>query len=164
MDVSTDDDIPAEQVVHEQIQSHELENSNPDDPPEQCIDVSSRLPKRNRKKPQRLTYNAGKIHRAEKVITFPITTSDEPTVKEAMNASPPEVEFWIKAIMEELNSLEKKKTWIPLGKAIRKGRRWFGPKGERLLPTHVVLKIKRNEHGFPVLSKARLVAGGHMQI
>ena len=60
LDVSTDDDIPAEQVVHEQIQSYEFENSNPDDPQEQCIYVSSRLPKRNRKKPQRLTYNAGK--------------------------------------------------------------------------------------------------------
>ena len=61
-------------------------------------------------------------------------------------------------------SLKKKKTWIEVGKCSRKGNRKVGPRGERLLPTHVILKIKRNEHGQAVRFKARIVAGGNHQV
>ena len=70
----------------------------------------------------------------------------------------------MQAVISELESLEKKKTWISLGEAVRKGRKLQGPNGERLLPTHMVLKIKRNEDGHPVRFKALVVAGGHLQI
>ncbi len=46
----------------------------------------------------------------------------------------------------------------------RRGRFSKGPNGESILPTHVILKIKRDEQGRPIRFKARIVAGGHMQI
>ena len=104
------------------------------------------------------------MRRARNVISFPITTSDTPTVKEAMNASPPEVAMWRNAITKELTKLAKKGTWEELGKISRKGRKRIGPNGERLIPTHVILKIKRNPDSHPVRFKARVVAGGNLQI
>lgn len=161
-------DSSDEEITHAEALQRRKQKKRTHNQQEKGVEpLSNTRPSRKRSKPDRLTYKAdkaGKVHRARKVISFPITTSDEPTVEEAMNASPPEKAMWLEAIIQELESLERKKTWIPLGEAIRKGRRFIGPDGERLLPTHMVLKIKRNKHGQATRFKARVVAGGHLQI
>ena len=120
---------------------------------------------RNRKQPDRYGFgNANVSHKANMVIKIPVTTSDEPTVHQAMTATPKEVELWIEAIEEELAGLNENGTWKPLGEVMRGANGQVGPKGERLLPTHINLKIKRNEDGLPIRFKARVVAGGNHQI
>ena len=99
-------------------------------------------------------------------INFPITTSDSPSMREAMNATKDEVELWRRAIDAELLTLEKKSAWVKIGSTRNPTTRFRtrGPKGEIILPTHVVLKIKRDEMGNPEKFKARVVAGGNFQI
>ncbi len=82
-----------------------------------------------------------------------------------MAATPAERELWLKAIEDELRSLEEKLTWREAGiRPKRRGCVSKGPNGESILPTHVILKIKRDEQGLPIRFKARIVAGGRMQI
>ena len=80
-----------------------------------------------------------------------ITTCDEPTLAVAMK-SPKENE-WQNAIEEEFKTLEKAGTWIK-AKSFTKN----------FLPTGVVLRLKRDEHGLPSKFKARLVARGNLQM
>ena len=82
-----------------------------------------------------------------------ITTSDEPTLTEALNATPEERELWEAAIEEEMRSLDANDTWTP------------DPSPEsQPLPTHAVLKIKRKADGSVERFKARVVAGGNHQV
>lgn len=99
-------------------------------------------------------------------VTFPITTTDPSTVREAMNSTDPEALMWRKAIETELNTLVQKKTWIPEGKIQGTKSSYKAQSIDRdtVLPSHIVLKIKRNEHGHPEKCKARVVAGGNHQI
>lgn len=69
-------------------------------------------------------------HRAN-TIKIPITTLDNPTVRQALNSTPCESELWKKAIDEELSTLDAKGTWTPV-------RNRFFPK--YALATHIVLK------------------------
>lgn len=61
---------------------------------------------RFRNQPNRLTCAAN--HHARSVISFPITTANDPSVYEAMNATKDEVEMWRNAIKTELITLENK--------------------------------------------------------
>lgn len=93
-----------------------------------------------------------------------MTTSDVHTVGDVMKATPAEKNLWLEAIKDEPSSLrsEKKLTYqgfLPTGWMSYKA-----PNGVHILPTHVVLRIKRNEKGRPVRSIARVVAGGHLQV
>lgn len=72
---------------------------------------------------------------------------------EAMNATLEERNFWREAIKEEFQSLEEKSTWKPDSNS-----------ESQPLPTHVVLKIKRNADGSVERFKARIVAGGNFQV
>ena len=81
-----------------------------------------------------------------------ITTSDEPTLREALSATSEEREAWTKAIEEEFESLEEKDTW----------ERHNNPSAKPL-PTHIVLKVKRDVNGNAERFKARIVAGGNFQ-
>lgn len=68
-----------------------------------------RYPSRKRKKPS-AWYMASS---AERVGSLTITTSDEPTLKEALSASPGERDLWMSAIEEEFESLKINDTWYP---------------------------------------------------
>ena len=117
-------------------------------------DEPSRYPARNRKPPSRFGQSA----HADSLVGISITTSDDPSVKEAMSSSAPEKKEWEKAIQEELDSLEEKGTWQVVSKSAAKGK-----SGGKILPTHVVLRIKRDSDGNPSRFKARIVAGGNLQ-
>lgn len=81
-----------------------------------------------------------------------VTTSDDPTLKEAMGANSEEREAWLNAIDEEFQSIEDNDTWESVD----------APKGVPL-PTHVVLNVKRDANGEVDRFKARIVAGGNRQ-
>lgn len=119
-------------------------------------DSESRYPQRHRAQPER--YGG---HSAGRGITITITTTDTPRVREAMSATRTEVQLWENAIVDELKSLESMKTWDPVDSSelqdIRSGV-------IKALPSHVVLKIKRDERGAPSRFEARVVAGGHLQV
>lgn len=140
----------------------------------------TRTPIRNRNTPDRYTPEGH--YSAQSAINFEVTTPDQPTVKQAMSAVSSEVELWKVAINDELNSLAKE-TWKRLPHVIESV-----PRGTNILPTHLVLKIKRYENGNPtriavssrlifktkcyyasfqsksIRFKARIVAGGHLQV
>ena len=62
--------------------------------------------------------------------------------------------MWITAIEKELSSLEEKGTWSQEDKI---------PSNESILPSFLVLQIKRKSDGSVERFKARLVANGHRQ-
>lgn len=154
-DGNTSDDETDQQninVVHVEITDQPAESSD--------------RPRRNTRAPQYLTYEG--VKKACSVISFLITTSDEPSVNEAMNATFQEAKLWKEAIEAELSTLSQKETWKPVGKIPQmKGR--YGLKADPIthvdiLPSFVKLKIKRDEEGYPVKFKARVVAGENFQI
>ena len=81
-----------------------------------------------------------------------ITTDDEPKIREALSSA--DRKHWILAIDEELESLTKNGTWkegiVP-------------PVSVKVLPSMIILKLKRDENGRPARFKGRLVALGNMQ-
>ena len=114
-------------------------------PPMPPLSSTHRYPRRNRRPP-------GNWFMAAASPNFTVTTADDPTLKEAMNATPEERGIWLNAIDEEFRSIVDNETWEPDD----------APK-ETPLPTHVVLNVKRNAHGGVDRFKARLVAGGNHQ-
>lgn len=82
-----------------------------------------------------------------------ITTSDEPTMRTVLTATPTEQSFGQAAIDQELASLEEKKTW-KIDEA----------PGLQPLPTHAILKMKWNADGSVDRLKARVVAAGNHQV
>ena len=124
---------------------------------EDCIkENNKRYPKRTHKEPDRFGFE--KVQSAN-IITIPITTTDEPSMDEAMSATPSEVQLWLKAIEKELSDLKNMGTWKPIGPLWK-----LKSLNKKALPTHIILKIKRNEYGLPMKFKARLVAGGNLQV
>ena len=87
-----------------------------------------------------------------KAMPVGVTTSDEPKLNVALKS--PERSSWLKAIEEEFETLRSAETWeedcIP-------------PPHAKILPSHIILKLKRDENGRPKRFKARLVAGGNHQ-
>lgn len=81
-----------------------------------------------------------------------ITTSDAPTLSEALNATPKEGELWEAAIDDEMKSPDSNSTWVPDD----------SPESQPL-PTRAILKIKRNADGSVERFNARVVAGGNHQ-
>jgi Reverse transcriptase (RNA-dependent DNA polymerase) len=81
-----------------------------------------------------------------------ITTSDEPTLREAMNACPHEQGLWLQAIQDEFDALDTKGTWVSDNNS-----RTYA------LPTHVVLKVKLDSERMVERWKALIVAGGNHQ-
>lgn len=79
-------------------------------------------------------------------------TSDNPSVQEALNATPAEVKLRKEAIDDEFSSLEDKGTWTEVKSY----------KGDnKPLHSHIVLKVNRNKHDQAKKYKARIVAGGN---
>lgn len=106
---------------------------------------SRRYPLRTRRKPTKW-YEASS---ANVVRNVAITTGDDPSLREALNATSEEKELWMTAIEEEFQSLHENNTWhsdeFP---------------AHSPLPTHPVLKIKRRADGSVERFKVRIVAGG----
>eukprot|EP00171_Calliarthron_tuberculosum_P019463 IDg19463t1 len=115
---------------------------------------------RSRKSPDFLTYDRedSKRHHANTVISIPLTTSDAPTVRQAMSSTSQERELWKRAIQDEFSGLEDRGTWRVAGN-LRQNY-----KNANVLPSHIVLRIKRNELGHPIRFKARIVVGGNHQV
>lgn len=111
-------------------------------------EIQFQYPRRNRRKPPKW-YMATS---AETKIETQLTTSDDPTLREAMSATPEERNLWQSAIDADFASLESKQTW-----------KTDDSPGSQPLPTHVVLKIKRQSNGSIDRFKARVVAGGNFQ-
>ena len=109
----------------------------------------SRYPRRTRR--QTPAWYIASSAQTSKQVT--VTTSDEPTLTEALNATPEERELWKLAIDDEFQSLESKHTWFP-----------DDAPTSQPLPTHVVLKVKRRPDGNIERFKARIVAGGNYQV
>lgn len=89
---------------------------------------------------------------ADRTSSVTVTTSDEPTLREALKAPPGERDLWLSAIHDELASLADTGTWA-----------LDDSPGAQPLPTHVVLKAKRKSDGSVERFKARVVAGGNHQ-
>lgn len=68
----------------------------------------SRFPRRNRRPPQKW-FVASTVSQH---FQTKISTSDDPTLKEAMSATQEERELWKLTIDDELSSLDDKDTWI----------------------------------------------------
>lgn len=81
-------------------------NQTSDGEDEICNDIQQpeRHPRRNLRPPTKL-YVAST---AKSSLDRKITTSDGPTLTEAMSATPKECDFWTVAIEEQFKSLEKK--------------------------------------------------------
>jgi Reverse transcriptase (RNA-dependent DNA polymerase) len=82
-----------------------------------------------------------------------VTTSDDPSVKEATGASLEERELWIAAISNECDSKDAKGARMPADTAEA------APP-----PTHIILRVKRYPDGMAGRFKARIVAGGDHQV
>jgi Reverse transcriptase (RNA-dependent DNA polymerase) len=82
-----------------------------------------------------------------------VTTSDDPSVKEATGASLEERDWRLEATLNEYNSKDAKGTRMPVDVAET------APS-----PTHIVLRIKRYPDGMADRFKTRIVAGGNHQV
>lgn len=91
-------------------------------------DIHSRYPRRTRQARKRCWHMAGTAKAPTQV-----TTSDDPTINEALGATPTEREKLLNAIDEELTSLQDKTTWVEDEYRMSK-----------LLPAHVILKVKQD--------------------
>lgn len=127
--------------------------NNPITSMENLIEPPTR-PTRIRRKPDRFIPTLVATDKA--ALNLPITTGDEPLITDISRSTPAEKRMWKAAIREELESLHNSGAWTPMNCQI--------PNGSKPLPTHMVFKIKRNNHGAPIRFKARLVAGGHRQV
>lgn len=81
-----------------------------------------------------------------------ITTSGEPNVAEALRSA--EKNNWLVALDEERDALIKNKTWTI-------GER--PPTSVKILPSVILLKLKRDGNGKTALFIFRLVALGNLQ-
>ena len=81
-----------------------------------------------------------------------ISTSDEPCLSSAMKS--PERDFWEEAIAEEVKTLIENETWTSDEKP---------PPNIKVLPSMIILKMKRDNLGKPARFKARVVALGNHQ-
>lgn len=112
-------------------------------------DVGPLYSRQNRRKPPQW-YVASSAHSKE---TITVTTSDNPTVKEAVSATAEERDLWEIVIDDESNALHTKETWEVDDFA-----------KSQPLPAHVILKFKRNSGGSIERFKARVVAGENCQV
>lgn len=107
-----------------------------------------RYPDRHRKPPDWYVASSAQVQ----TIDVKVTTSDEPTLREALSGTSEEKSLWQSALDTEFESLEFKHTWV----------RDDNPRTQPL-PTHPVLKVKRKSDGTVERFKARIVAGGNFQ-
>lgn len=81
-----------------------------------------------------------------------VTTGDEPKLSVALRST--ERDYWLEAIREEFDTLEENGTWEVVENV---------PRNAKVLPSGIILRIKRDEDNDPARFKARLVARGNFQ-
>jgi hypothetical protein len=112
---------------------------------------------RTRKPPARMMTAETAQHDVPRVAdpmrNLAVTTSDDPSVKEATGASLEERDWRLEAISNECDSKDAKGTRMPAD--VAEG----APS-----PTHIVLRIKRYPDGMADRFKARIVAGGNHHV
>jgi Reverse transcriptase (RNA-dependent DNA polymerase) len=111
--------------------------------------IASSLPHRIRHKPAR--YTPIHIANAKKVLAKKVNTFDTPTLRDGMSRD--DSHFWRNAVQTEIDTLKARETWELVPR----------PPRTRVLPSKMVLKIKRQPKGDVDRYKARLVALGFLQ-
>ena len=106
--------------------------------------VDQPVSSRTRRQP-RVQYSAA-------ALPSTITTDDEPKLRVALKS--PERKRWLKAIREEFKTLVALGTWVKVDDV---------PPGAKVIPTGIILKLKRDQDGLPSRFKARTVARGNCQ-
>ena len=137
-----EDPMPDSEPQDETSHGDTTQSPTPDDA------QSSRYPRRERRKPP-AWFMASSAQCSQDV---PVTTGDEPSLREALASTPQERNLWESAIDEEFGSLHSNQAW----------RRDDSP-GAQPLPTHAILKVKRKSGGKVDRFKARFVVGGNFQ-
>lgn len=117
------------------------------DPRADEVSQTSRYPTRHRKPLAWTITNAAKY-----CNYIAITTSDEPTLAEAMSATPKKLVMCLTAIGNEFESLNSKETW-----------KLDDSQRQEALYSHVVLRVKRKSDGSTEPFKARIVANRNFQ-
>jgi len=146
IDDASDSDSDKEAEPHRGLEREAEPDAGVTLPPENLS--ASRYPRRSRQPPQWFVASSAQVE-----TEVSITTSDEPTLREAINSSPEERGLWESALDEEFESLDAKGTW-----------QVDNNPGAQPLPTHAILKVKRKSDGSVERFKARVVAGGNFQI
>lgn len=90
-------------------------------------------------------------HKAN-IIGILVTTADDPSVQDALCATPAEVKLWKEAMDDELLTINDQRTWIE----VKHCKGVIKP-----LSSQIVLKKKRNKHDQAKKFKAMVVAGGN---
>lgn len=93
------------------------------------------------------------IASADSTIGAVVSTSDDPTLSEAMSSCPDDHEIRKAASNAEFSSLDETVTWVG-----------DGDPASKPLPTHVVLKVKRILNGKVERFECRIVAGGNFRV
>ena len=94
---------------------------------------------------------SGRVYNTALVSKTKTDSFDEPTLREAMKRD--DADLWKEAVQKEIDVLNKRGTWELVPR----------PPKQRVLPSKVVLKIKRNPDGTVDRYKARLVVLGCLQ-
>jgi hypothetical protein len=138
--------ISSSSSIHDEIEQNRV------DPADVGVDIPGqpRYPGRERKAPDRLTFNVT-ASTPDALLDRHKGNFDNPTVKEALQRQ--DKELWIQAINDELRSVFEKQVYEECEL----------PPGRKALTMRMVLKIKRNIHGNVEKYKARLVVRGFLQ-
>ena len=106
---------------------------------------------------ERIDYEAGKLLSVNDHVAFKAykeSTPDEPTLMEALSS--PKAEDWGEAMEEEVDNLEKRKTWTVIPKS-------SVPKKAQVIPSTWAFKCKRFPDGSFRKFKARFCVRGDVQ-
>lgn len=96
--------------------------------------------------------NIPRVHYTAVSLPSAITTDDEPKISVALQSS--KREHWLQAIIEEFKTLLALGTWVIVDCV---------PSVIKIIPSEIIFKLKRDEHGRPKRFNARLVARGNLQ-
>jgi hypothetical protein len=131
---------------------NEIEPNHEFDPADVGVDIPGqpRYPGRERKAPDRLTFNVT-ASTPDAPFDRHKGSSDNPTLKEALQRQ--DKELWVQAINDELRSVFEKQVYEESEL----------PPGRKALTMRMVLKIKRDIYGNVEKYKARLVVRGFVQ-
>lgn len=93
-----------------------------------------------------------RVYYTAKAMPTAITTEDEPKLSTALKS--PERNYWLESIQEEFDTLEKNGTWEVCKTP---------PIEKKVLPSGIILKLKRNSTGNHARCKCHLVSRGNFQ-
>ena len=106
------------------------------------METTLRCSNRSKDKYERLNY--GSVHQASSMITFPITITNEPKIREAMNSTKEDAAIRRNSIKNKSHTLEIKEIWTELVVLNQKKSRFRlrDDAGNNELPTYGVIKLR----------------------